>query len=276
MFRLKYRGYDVAVAEGEFAIGRGVDCQLCLSDPIVSRRHAVIHALRDLVVIEDCGSRNGVIVNGERVAGRRTLADGDTVVIGGQEMTFHVDPTPAGARPGPGRGPASGPARAAAIAGQPPAAKTMAHSVMDGDDPLLSFEQLYELALSALEAGRAREAERVLERPLAEVLSRCRCGLEVAPALCEAATAGAARLAEATRNGYWVDYVFDLSSIRGAPLGSAVCERLTRAAASVMTVDETTVRMYVEARRRAAQADASGRDECARLDQLADKLGVRC
>lgn len=59
-------------------------------DRVVSRRHAeIVHAdgVLDLV---DLGARNGVFVNGERLAsgGRRTLVDRDSLSFGGVALTF--------------------------------------------------------------------------------------------------------------------------------------------------------------------------------------------
>ena len=42
----------------------------------------------DAVTVEDLGSRNGVSVNGERIAGRVMLRAGDRIQIGSQEMVL--------------------------------------------------------------------------------------------------------------------------------------------------------------------------------------------
>jgi hypothetical protein len=78
------------------AIGRGEGCDVrLLRDPEVSRLHAQLERLGDTwVVVDDGLSRNGTFVNGERVAGRDRLADGDVVRCGGSLLTFR---DPAGA-----------------------------------------------------------------------------------------------------------------------------------------------------------------------------------
>jgi len=57
-------------------------CDITLSDPDVSRRHAAIQIVRDEVSIEDLGSTNGTLVNGQRIEERRRLSDGDEIQIG--------------------------------------------------------------------------------------------------------------------------------------------------------------------------------------------------
>src|SRR5512140_2587846 len=87
-FRLRYLQHDLELSEGQFAVGRNASCQLSLDDPLVSRRHAILYVSRDGVLVEDLGSRNGVLVNGQRIEGRVELRAGDKILIGGQELTL--------------------------------------------------------------------------------------------------------------------------------------------------------------------------------------------
>jgi pSer/pThr/pTyr-binding forkhead associated (FHA) protein len=57
-------------------------CDITLSDPDVSRRHAAVQIMAGELSIEDLGSTNGTFVNGEQIAERRTLRGGDEVRIG--------------------------------------------------------------------------------------------------------------------------------------------------------------------------------------------------
>jgi DNA-binding CsgD family transcriptional regulator len=58
-------------------------------DAQVSRSHAQLESLgTDWVLVDDGLSRNGSHVNGERVAGRRRLADGDVVRLGQTALVF--------------------------------------------------------------------------------------------------------------------------------------------------------------------------------------------
>src|ERR1700716_3944594 len=93
-FRLRYLHHDLELTTGEFAIGRSPECQLSLDDPLVSRRHARLIVANDGVVIEDLQSRNGVTVNGHRIAARTPLSAGDKITIGSQELTLLLREAP--------------------------------------------------------------------------------------------------------------------------------------------------------------------------------------
>jgi len=70
------------VLEGETRIGRSSDVPVSLPDRSVSREHAVLIRSGDQLEIEDLGSRNGTVVNGERLAGRRLLSGSEEIAIG--------------------------------------------------------------------------------------------------------------------------------------------------------------------------------------------------
>jgi pSer/pThr/pTyr-binding forkhead associated (FHA) protein len=71
-------------------IGRDADCGISLAwDTRVSRLHAELRELEGRwVVVDDGLSRNGTFVNGEAVAGRRRLRDGDVIDVGATVLTF--------------------------------------------------------------------------------------------------------------------------------------------------------------------------------------------
>lgn len=69
-------------------IGRGTDADLRINDPGISRRHARIEVGSDgELTIEDLGSTNGIIVNGQRVR-HATLGPGTRVEIGSTRMSI--------------------------------------------------------------------------------------------------------------------------------------------------------------------------------------------
>ncbi len=74
------RAQERALDAGELTIGRGEGCDIIVDDARISRTHARLRVVEGEVVIEDLGSRNGTIVNGERVASAGLHA-GDTLSL---------------------------------------------------------------------------------------------------------------------------------------------------------------------------------------------------
>ena len=71
-------------------IGRGKGNDIRLRHHFISRNHAQILTDADGSIIEDLGSKNGILVNAEPV-NRRRLRDGDLVDIGEIQFKF-IDP----------------------------------------------------------------------------------------------------------------------------------------------------------------------------------------
>jgi hypothetical protein len=69
-------------------IGRGEDCDVRVDDPLASRRHAQVRREPWRYVLEDLGSRNGTLVNGEPVSGGHHLRHGDTVHVATTPLRF--------------------------------------------------------------------------------------------------------------------------------------------------------------------------------------------
>jgi pSer/pThr/pTyr-binding forkhead associated (FHA) protein len=72
-------------------LGRGEQCDLAIPDDDVSREHAAFERGADGIVVRDLGSKNGVEVEGQRVAGVRVLRDGEIVRLGQTRLRV-VDP----------------------------------------------------------------------------------------------------------------------------------------------------------------------------------------
>ena len=70
-------------------VGRGLNNDLIVEDPRVSRQHAQIRFKSRRYFIGDMGSTNGTYVNGTQITTDQVLHDGDTVSFGGLEMRFH-------------------------------------------------------------------------------------------------------------------------------------------------------------------------------------------
>jgi hypothetical protein len=71
-------------------LGRSRDCEIVLEDVGISRRHADIRPGSDGWTIEDLGSTNGVLVNGQPIHGAQLLQAGDRVELGSTEVVFEV------------------------------------------------------------------------------------------------------------------------------------------------------------------------------------------
>jgi predicted component of type VI protein secretion system len=84
--KLRYRQALITLRAGKLYLGRSPDCELSISDPAVSRRHARLWVSPAQIVIEDLGSQNGVHVNGARIQGPCELRAGDVLRICSHEM----------------------------------------------------------------------------------------------------------------------------------------------------------------------------------------------
>jgi predicted component of type VI protein secretion system len=263
-FRLRYLHHDLELIEGQFAVGRSAGCQLSLDDPLVSRRHALLVVSREGVTIEDLQSRNGVIVNGQRIPGRTKVQAGDKIVIGSQELTLLEG------RESAGRETASHQMGKRTLPKMPAATELMAaehSSSVPPSEPMIgdpdaepsmvrradAFNLLGGVAEKALAMGRADEAERLLASPLADVVEASRAGKRLSPWLVDMAARFAAKLATSTAKGAWADYVIELYDAQLRPCPAPVVDELYNAFRKVNAIDLVRLRGYV-ARLREKQA----------------------
>jgi predicted component of type VI protein secretion system len=68
----------------EIFIGRDLANDISINDPEVSRRHARIFLQGNNFILEDLGSTNGTMVNGQRLMGPYNLRPGELIVFGEQ------------------------------------------------------------------------------------------------------------------------------------------------------------------------------------------------
>ncbi len=76
----------VPFVRDEITIGRQEGNTIRLTERNVSRRHARLVRQNGHVVVEDLGSYNGVLINGERIQGQTELRDGDLIQIGDYDL----------------------------------------------------------------------------------------------------------------------------------------------------------------------------------------------
>ncbi|MEQ8791866.1 MAG: FHA domain-containing protein [Pirellulaceae bacterium] len=93
VLRGKNEGKEVRVDGPKFLIGRADDCNLRPRSDVVSRRHCEIVVSDDDVTVQDLDSRNGTIVNEERIEGKQTLSAGDRIKIGKLEFEVLIQAT---------------------------------------------------------------------------------------------------------------------------------------------------------------------------------------
>jgi hypothetical protein len=92
------RGQALLVGDGRrnvlsgsrVVLGRSRECDIVVSDPNVSRKHAELRRDNGGWSIVDLGSTNGIKVNGRRVSDA-TLREGDRVTLGVTDLTFELD-----------------------------------------------------------------------------------------------------------------------------------------------------------------------------------------
>lgn len=75
-------------------LGRGTDCHITVPDPMCSRVHAIISFDGEHWAIRDDQSRNGTLVNRQKVE-EATLDDGHIIRIGSSEFELHLSDEPA-------------------------------------------------------------------------------------------------------------------------------------------------------------------------------------
>jgi predicted component of type VI protein secretion system len=248
-FRLRYLQHDLELSEGQFVIGRSAGCQLSLDDPLVSRRHAVLVVAGDSVTIDDEQSRNGVIVNGQRIGSSTPLHAGDRIIIGSQELTLLG---PSSDRPG-----VTNIALKQTLTKLPTLPKIEAeqtpvtHQDAETEADSTAVRRAHQFALlggvadKALAMGRAEEAERLLAVPLGELMETARAGKRLSPSLVDLVGRFAAKLATATAKSTWVDYVVELYQGQARPFPAHVIDELNNAVRKVSGVDLTRFREYL-------------------------------
>jgi len=217
---LRYSDRDIDLPEGEFVIGRAATCQLSLDDPLVSRNHATLSVTPESVVLSDLGSRNGVRVNGDRIESKRTLAHGDKISIGSQDMVV--------------------------MSRREFAADTL---IQAPTQRAATFGLLGILADKALAMGKGEEAEKLLFEQLDQLLVDAQRGVNVPLGTLERASDYALKLGSATGNGRWVDYIFKLHAALGRPCPAIVVDELYTVLRKVRAVNLSILRDYLESLR---------------------------
>lgn len=79
----------IPLAGTRVTVGKGSANDLVLKDDsTVSRFHAVLENLGSAWSVRDVGSRNGTLINGEKLTAEKVLRSGDEVRVGNTRITF--------------------------------------------------------------------------------------------------------------------------------------------------------------------------------------------
>jgi sigma-B regulation protein RsbU (phosphoserine phosphatase) len=96
--RVRFTVYQPGIAPQQVAtktemitLGRASDCTIPIKDRFLSRRHAEIVHERGTWYVRDCGSVNGTLLNGVKIAEPVPLHPGDRIALGDSEVVFHAD-----------------------------------------------------------------------------------------------------------------------------------------------------------------------------------------
>lgn len=77
-----HQGQKFFLNPGDNTIGRTMGSEVLLEDQSVSRQHAIVTQSREGWTVEDRGSKNGTLVNGQRIAEKITIGHGDVIQVG--------------------------------------------------------------------------------------------------------------------------------------------------------------------------------------------------
>lgn len=73
------------------SVGRLPDNDVVIRDECVSRRHCAILVHTDLrCELHDVASKNGTLLNGQKIAGPSRLQSGDQILLCNRRLTFHI------------------------------------------------------------------------------------------------------------------------------------------------------------------------------------------
>lgn len=214
-FRVIWGPRSIDLEPGELRFGREDDCAFCSEDPLVSRHHARFIVGNDSVFLEDLGSRNGVFVNGQKLAAKAALKGGDRIRIGGQELVVVAQGGVADDTHGP---------------------------------PTMRFEGLGilgELIEKALAIGHVDEAERLLENPFAQAMQEVTAGRELLPAYVTELTRVTLRVVSVSRNARWMGDMARLYEQLGRPWPADVIDLFYEVARASADVKAAPIEVFV-------------------------------
>ena len=263
----------------------------------------MLHVGEDEVVVEDMGSRNGLLVNGAPQPGTCRLKHMDRIYIGTHELVLidglrvterpqaalHVVCDACGAVNGSTKRRCGECGRRLNGMGgvtykEPPKFASEPHSWGGPENTMTetSRDVIDGIAAKAIELGRFQEAERILLPHLDRLKDRAVRGVPLSSAedhdpdlLLHNASVNALRLASGLRAKRWVDWVFRVYVATGRLMPTEVIELLHDAVRVCEYRGDKHVRAYLEAiELQVGTRDADGRFRLQRLKGLAEVIGA--
>jgi FHA domain-containing protein len=286
-YRLRFLLQEFDLPKGATVIGRSLDCNLTIEDPLVSRQHARIVIDEEGAVVEDLESRNGVRVNGLSIRGPTALKDGDRVRLGTQDFVFcRVDPE---GKPFPKT---TGVLRLCAHCRLPYPREMVAcpnceHTEQTEEETLSgsfgvenqnawSVQLLVEALERALALGRVSDAERIVRRATAQIEELIASGAAIDAKALAAVAGQAVATTLATNDPTWGIWVFEfygrVNRIPPVPL----VERLGEVAAAHPRIVRSALEKFLEhlstTARSASQNDIEALARLETLRRVLDEL----
>lgn len=223
-FRLRHGSTDLTLRPGVFIIGRTTSSDLALDDPKVSRQHARLTIEEDAIFIDDLESKNGTVVDSEKLVGRRQLGHLSTIRIGDQWLSIFDTAETENLRPSSRRCPACDAeneleAKECAscklpLARSRNAARTIEISLTGGPDHTIDelpskLAIIRPLAEKAIALGKIDEADRFLRSALETLLEEAR-QREIPEDNFEFGVESALKLIGGARWQEWIAWLFEL------------------------------------------------------------------
>ncbi|MFW6087212.1 MAG: FHA domain-containing protein [Myxococcota bacterium] len=267
-YRLRIDGKDRILSAGELVIGRSAECDVVLDDPMASRRHATLRVSSDGVVLEDLGSRNGVLVNGVRMFDPVTVGHGDRIRIGAAEM-FVLQSS---------RRRREQMATRPLQIGEPPVAPVTSPTAPQSPDRGWDADptergSVYEVLVAACDRALLQNEVTVAEAAVRNLLLSVRAAMlrKQAPDdhTMKAVIGFALQMAERTHDPAWLDRLFEVMVAGQRVPDDATVQRLARLAPRMGLAGSESVRQYVSRMaERTAHLDPPAHDRLQALRSL--------
>lgn len=270
-FRLRTSTHELELPEGVFTIGRSSTCDLAVDDGLVSRRHLLLRVAHEQLLAEDLGSRNGVLINGLRLARPTEIHGGDCLQVGSQEFRVLVLDSTTEDDPGPRTGTQEGvPTSRVAQSARRIDPARIALEPETGDTTAASIHSLLiAVADKAMSLESPEDSGRVVDNLLRSLWGAIARGVPPAEEHLRGTTKFLLTLAEKTTQGSWLDKLFELYGACGRVLDDTTLERLHDIVRRIKYSNPTALRAYLEVLRRRQQTmNANERFRFSRLESL--------